>query len=156
MPGAWAPAVGSAHGSDTPATYSFALPPKMQICHHFYMSAQAVKKIQRLCDEIRRHNRLYYQNAAPEISDREYDALMRELQDLEAAHPELVQPDSPTQRGGGEPLDGFQSVKHAAQMMSLSNTYNKDELGAPPQRTTINLAFQELEIMDRTAVEDGF
>lgn len=128
VPGAWAPAVGSAHGSDTPTTYSFALPPKMQICHHFYMSAQAAKKIQRLCDEIRRHNRLYYQDAAPEISDREYDALMRELQDLEAAHPELVQPDSPTQRVGGEPLDGFQSVKHAAQMMSLSNTYNKDEL----------------------------
>jgi DNA ligase (NAD+) len=78
--------------------------------------------------ELERHNRLYYMEARPEISDREYDLLYKELQALEAQHPELVTPDSPTQRVGGEPLKEFASVRHLLPMMSLDNTYNFEEL----------------------------
>ena len=78
--------------------------------------------------EINRHNRLYYVEAAPEISDREFDRLMERLEELEAEHPELVTPDSPTQRVGGEPLDGFTTVTHAVPMLSIDNTYNYDEV----------------------------
>ena len=78
--------------------------------------------------ELERHNRLYYVEARPEISDREFDRLMRELQDLEAAHPELAAPDSPTQRVGGAPLAGFRPVSHAVPMMSLDNTYSLAEM----------------------------
>ena len=81
-----------------------------------------------LRNELNRHNRLYYIEARPEIGDREYDALMKELESLESEHPDLVPPDSPTQRVGGAPLDEFESVRHAVPMMSLSNTYNKEEL----------------------------
>jgi len=77
---------------------------------------------------IRRHNRLYYVEAAPEIDDRAYDRLYRELEDIERAHPELVTPDSPTQRVGGEPLTAFASVRHERPMLSLDNTYSRDEL----------------------------
>ena len=78
--------------------------------------------------ELERHNRLYYVEARPEISDREFDRLLRELQDLEAAHPELATPDSPTQRVGGAPLAGFAQVRHAVPMMSLDNTYSVEEM----------------------------
>ena len=78
--------------------------------------------------ELERHSRLYYVEARPEIADREFDCLMRELQDIEAAHPEWASPDSPTQRVGGEPLAEFLSVRHAVPMMSLDNTYGVDEL----------------------------
>jgi DNA ligase (NAD+) len=78
--------------------------------------------------EINRHNRLYYVDAAPEISDKEYDRLMKRLEAIEAAHPELVTPDSPTQRVGGEPLVSFQTVTHAVPMLSIDNTYNYDEI----------------------------
>ena len=78
--------------------------------------------------EINRHNRLYYVEAAPEISDREYDRLMERLEALEAEHPELVTPDSPTQRVGGEPLAAFTTVTHAVPMLSIDNTYNYDEV----------------------------
>ncbi len=81
-----------------------------------------------LREQLDRHNRLYYIEAATEISDQEFDSLLKELEDLEATHPELVTPDSPTQRVGGEPQDGFVSVRHAVPMMSLGNTYNKEEL----------------------------
>jgi DNA ligase (NAD+) len=78
--------------------------------------------------ELARHNRLYYVEARPEISDRDYDRLYRELVDLEAQHPALVTPDSPTQRVGGEPLKEFKNVRHLQPMMSLDNTYNFEEL----------------------------
>ncbi len=91
-------------------------------------STDARKETQKLRTEIERHNRLYYVEAAPEISDRDYDALLRRLEDLEKQFPELATPDSPTQRVGGEPIKGFQSVRHTVPMISLANTYNKDEL----------------------------
>jgi DNA ligase (NAD+) len=86
------------------------------------------KRLESLREEIRRHDRLYYLEAAPEISDREYDKLYRELLDLEKKHPDWVTPDSPTQRVGGEPLEEFKTVKHAIPMLSIGNTYSTEEL----------------------------
>src|SRR5947208_2255127 len=77
---------------------------------------------------IEHHNRKYYVDAAPEISDREFDRLLEELQKLEKAHPELVTPDSPTQRVGGAPIDEFHTVRHRVPMLSIDNTYSADEV----------------------------
>ncbi len=88
------------------------------------------QRIARLRDDLNRHNRLYYVEARSEISDHDYDALLRELQDLEAAHPDLATSDSPTQRVGGEPIAGFRTVEHAARMYSIDNTYSRGELDA--------------------------
>jgi hypothetical protein len=79
-------------------------------------------------EELRRHEHLYYVLDAPEISDAEYDALMNELKRLEAAHPELLTPDSPTQRVGGKPAEGFKKVQHSRPMLSLDNAYSAEEL----------------------------
>ena len=81
-----------------------------------------------LVGEIGRHDRAYYVDAEPLISDQDYDRLYRELLDLEASHPELRTSDSPSQRVGGEPLEGFDTVQHALPMMSLDNTYSQDEV----------------------------
>ena len=81
-----------------------------------------------LRQELHRHERLYYQDAKPEISDREFDRLMAELQALEEEHPEFRTADSPTQRVGGEPTEGFEQVEHVPPMLSLDNTYDHDEL----------------------------
>ncbi len=81
-----------------------------------------------LCAAIERHSRLYYTEATPEISDFEFDALMRELEELEKEHPELVTPESPTQRVGGAPIAGFETVEHGVPMLSIDNTYNADEI----------------------------
>ena len=78
--------------------------------------------------QIEEHNRRYYQEATPTVSDREYDALYRELQDLEKQHPELAAPDSPTQKVGGAPLTAFAQVTHRAPMLSLDNTYSEEEV----------------------------
>ncbi len=86
------------------------------------------REIEDLRQAIRRHDFLYYVEGRPEISDRQYDALFSRLKDLEAAHPELVTPDSPTQRVGGRPLDGFAHVTHAVPMLSIDNTYNEGDL----------------------------
>ncbi len=87
-----------------------------------------------LREEIERHNRLYFVQASPEITDIEFDALLRELTLLEAQYPALIIPDSPTQRVGGEPIEGFETVEHAAPMLSIDNTYNADELLAFDKR----------------------
>ncbi|MCY2928242.1 MAG: NAD-dependent DNA ligase LigA, partial [Planctomycetota bacterium] len=87
-----------------------------------------LQRIEQLRQELRRHDRLYYVEAAPEISDREYDRLMAELRDLEARHPELASEDSPTQRVGGEPLESFRSVEHAVAMLSIDNTYDAQQV----------------------------
>ena len=89
---------------------------------------EIVERCRELRAEVERHNRLYYVEAAPEITDIEYDALMRELQELEAKHPGLLTPDSPTQRVGGEPLGGFETAEHAVPMLSIDNTYNEADL----------------------------
>ena len=78
--------------------------------------------------EIRHHEELYYLHDAPEITDAEFDALMRELADLEAAHPDLQDPTSPTTRVGGRPAEGFDTAAHLAPMLSLDNAYSDDEL----------------------------
>src|ERR1700677_2815711 len=85
-------------------------------------------EVAQLRADLNRHNYLYYAEAKPEISDREYDRLMSRLTELEAAHPELVTPDSPTQRVGGQPLEGFATVRHAVPMLSIDNTYSYDEV----------------------------
>ncbi len=81
-----------------------------------------------LCEEIRRHDHAYYVLAQPTLSDQEYDALYRQLVDLETLFPELVTPESPTQRVSGEPLKEFKPVRHLVPMLSLDNTYSQEEL----------------------------
>jgi len=91
-------------------------------------SAAVRRRHEQLCAEIERHSRLYYVDAAPEISDVEFDALMHELEGIEKQYPSLATPDSPTLRVGGEPLAGFETVEHAVPMLSIDNTYNEAEL----------------------------
>jgi DNA ligase (NAD+) len=92
------------------------------------MARSVRKQIEELRQQIEHHRYQYYVEAAPEISDREFDRLMQRLQDLEKAHPELVTPDSPTQRVGGQALSGFRPVRHRVPMLSIDNTYNEEEL----------------------------
>lgn len=98
------------------------------------MSATPAARAEELRRQIRRHEELYYVHAAPEISDQQFDALMRELQALEAADPALVVAESPTQRVGGRPVEGFDTVSHAAPMLSLDNAYNDEGLRAFDER----------------------
>lgn len=86
------------------------------------------RQIEELREEIRRHDRLYYVEAAPVLSDREYDRLMEKLKTLEAEHPELITEDSPTQRVAGQPLEGFRTVPHRLPMLSIDNTYSREQL----------------------------
>jgi len=86
------------------------------------------KRAEELRAELRRHEHLYYVLDAPAVSDAEYDALMNQLKRIEAAHPELLTPDSPTQRVGGKPAEGFQKVRHSRPMLSLDNAYTAEEL----------------------------
>lgn len=88
----------------------------------------AARRVEKLRRDIERHDHLYYVVGEPEISDREYDAMMRELRDLEEAHPDLADPDSPTQRVARGLLPGFPSVRHTRPMLSLDNTYSIEEL----------------------------
>lgn len=85
-------------------------------------------RVTELTTQLRHHEYLYYVMDAPEITDAQYDALMNELKALEAAHPELLSPDSPSQRVGGRPAEGFQKVPHSRPMLSLDNAYNAEEL----------------------------
>jgi DNA ligase (NAD+) len=87
-----------------------------------------------LREQIRRHEELYYIQNAPEVSDEEFDRLLHELERLEIEHPDLVTPDSPTQRVAGRPTEGFPTVEHIAPMLSLDNAYNEDELRAFDER----------------------
>src|ERR1700682_150124 len=88
----------------------------------------AARELEKLHEKLRHHEHLYYVLDAPEISDAEYDALMRQLQALEAQHPELVTPDSPSRRVGGKPREGFVKVRHSSAMLSLDNALNEAEL----------------------------
>ncbi|MGH9780141.1 MAG: DNA ligase LigA-related protein, partial [Candidatus Acidiferrales bacterium] len=88
----------------------------------------AAAEIEKLREKIRHHEYRYYVLDDPVISDTEFDKLMRRLQELEAVHPDLVTPDSPTQRVGGQPREGFVKVRHRRPMMSLENAMDLDEL----------------------------
>jgi DNA ligase (NAD+) len=92
------------------------------------VTESAPKAIARLREEIRHHDRKYYVEAAPEISDLDYDRLVEKLRSLEEGHPELVEPDSPTQRVGGEPVAELVSVRHRVPMLSIENTYSTEDL----------------------------
>ena len=92
------------------------------------------KKIESLRDKIRHHESLYYVLDSPEISDAEFDKLMQQLKQLETEHPDLITSDSPTQRVGGKPREGFVKVPHSSPMLSLDNTYSEEELRAWERR----------------------
>lgn len=93
------------------------------------------QRIVELCDLLTRANRAYYRDADPIMSDREFDALLRELAALEAEHPHLRDPNSPTGRVGGEPIAGFETKPHAIPMLSIDNTYNEQEVREWVNRT---------------------
>src|ERR1700722_3699136 len=109
--------------------YVFLVQSPTIICAMASPMKDAEKKIEALREKIRHHEYLYYVVDQPEISDGEFDKLMRELKDAEAKHPELLTADSPTQRVGGKPREGFLKVRHSSPMLSLDNTYNEEELG---------------------------
>src|SRR5215471_10656322 len=92
------------------------------------------ERIDELRDAIRHHEECYYIHSAPEISDEEFDRLPHELERLEADYPDLVTPDSPTQRVGGRPVEGFATVRHLVPMLSLDNAYSLEELKAFDER----------------------
>src|SRR5688572_6639628 len=93
-----------------------------------------VSEIERLRSKIRHHEEQYYIHNSPEVSDAEFDRLLRELERLEAEYPDLVTADSPTQRVAGHPTASFPTVEHLAPMLSLDNAYDEDELRAFDER----------------------
>lgn len=103
------------------------------------MGQTIAQRIAKLREELHRHNYLYYVLAQPQISDREFDRLLKELNDLETAHPELRSADSPTQRVGGQPIEGFAAVQHAVPMMSIDNTYSEEDVRAFDERVRKSL-----------------
>jgi DNA ligase (NAD+) len=107
--------------------------------------AKASKRAGELRRQIAYHDRRYYILDDPEIADPDYDDLLRELRELEEEHPELLTPDSPTQRVGGEPLEKFNRVEHAEPMLSLANARNEDELRAWAKRVERNLERLDIE-----------
>ena len=109
------------------------------------MSKDVASEIASLREQIRHHDRLYYVAAAPEISDHEYDKLIERLKRLEAEHPELVTPDSPTQRTGDQPVRDLSQVEHREPMLSIENTYSLDELKKFGERTAKLLKDEEIE-----------
>ncbi len=113
--------------------------------------AAAKKRAAELRRELERHNRLYYVKDDPEIGDDSYDALLDELRGLEEAHPKLRTPDSPTQRVGAKPLEGFRQVEHAEQMLSLANARTEEELRAWEKRVR-----NRLEALDITAAQTSY
>jgi DNA ligase (NAD+) len=109
--------------------------------HIYYanMASDTRRRVEQLRAEIRRHDYLYYVLNQPQISDQQYDKLFAELKSLEEKHPELITPDSPTQRVSEQPLEGFKTVKHAVPMLSMDNTYNAEELRAFDERVAKGL-----------------
>jgi DNA ligase (NAD+) len=101
------------------------------------------RRIDSLVDELNRHNRLYHLEDRPEISDAEYDRLLRELRELEEAHPDLARADSPTRRIGAPPAEGFAEVRHRVPMLSLDNAMNAEELRAFDERVRRFLGIEE-------------
>ncbi|MEY2525585.1 MAG: ligase, partial [Verrucomicrobiota bacterium] len=114
---------------------------------------QAGKRIAQLREEIEEHNRRYYQEAAPTISDREYDKLYKELGDLEAKFPKLATPDSPTRRVGGKPLKAFGQITHLVPMLSLDNTYSEEEVADFYARITKLLPDEKIPVVIEPKVD---
>jgi DNA ligase (NAD+) len=114
---------------------------------------EAAKKIAQLREEIRKHDQLYYEDAAPVISDHGYDRLYRELVDLETQFPDLVTPDSPTQRVGGKPLAAFAQIQHLSPMLSLDNTYSEEEVANFYKRITRLLPDERIPVVIEPKVD---
>jgi DNA ligase (NAD+) len=110
-------------------------------------------RVAELRQKLEYHNYLYYVKDSPEISDAEYDRLMRELIELEGAHPELASPDSPTQRVGGEALDRFNKIQHHAPMLSLANAFSEDELRAFNRRVSNLLEIEKLAYVTELKID---
>jgi len=117
------------------------------------MEASARKRIAQLRQQIREHDRHYYEEAAPVISDREYDLLYKELVDLEAEFPQLVSPDSPTQRVGGKPLKAFAQIAHRVPMLSLDNTYSEEEVANFYKRISRLLPDEKISVVIEPKVD---
>ncbi|HEC72194.1 MAG TPA: NAD-dependent DNA ligase LigA, partial [Thermoplasmatales archaeon] len=100
---------------------------------------EAEEKIKKLREEINYHNYKYYIENNPVISDYEYDQLLKQLEKLESEYPDLITPDSPTQRVGEQPVEGFKTVKHKVPMLSLANTYSYDEIREFDERVRKNV-----------------
>jgi DNA ligase (NAD+) len=108
-------------------------------------AAAASARVEALREQIRDHDYRYYTRAEPIISDREYDALLRELRELEERFPELITPDSPTQRVGEQPVEGFEHVEHSLPMLSIDNTYGVEDLRRFDERVARLLETREYE-----------
>ena len=115
--------------------------------------AQAEKIVRKLRKEIEHHNQKYYADAKPEISDFEFDVLMQELQQLEKNYPDLLTPDSPTQRVGGAPLKAFRPVIHRVPMLSLDNTYSREEVLEFDERVKKFLAKTDIEYFAEAKID---
>jgi len=122
------------------------VPPK-----HKNKANSPAARAEELRREINRHNYLYYVLDQPEVSDAEYDRLMRELQEIEAAHPNVITPDSPTQRVGARPAEQFGAVEHRTPMLSLGNAFGTDELTAFDRRVKRMLGLPETEPIEYVA-----
>jgi DNA ligase (NAD+) len=117
-------------------------------------SRSVADQVRELREQLRQHDRRYYVDAAPTISDQQYDQMLARLAALEHDHPELVDPDSPTQRVGGEPIEGFRTVPHTQRMYSIDNTYDREDLGKWTRRCFEAVDSQLLQIdIDLDAVQ---
>ena len=114
---------------------------------------QAAKRVRQLRKEVEEHNRRYYEEAAPTVSDREYDRLYAELVDLETKFPNLMTLDSPTQRVGGKPLEAFGQITHHAPMLSLDNTYSEEEVTAFYARISRLLPNEKIRVVIEPKVD---
>src|SRR5438552_17934555 len=114
---------------------------------------QAAKRVAQLREQIEEHNRRYYEEAAPTISDRQYDSLYAELVDLESRFPQFATPDSPTQRVGGKPLTAVAQIEHRAPMLSLDNTYSEEEVARFYARITRLLPNEKIPVVIEPKVD---
>ena len=117
------------------------------------MTQDARQRIDQLRKELNHHNKLYYTDAKPEVSDQRYDELMAELATLERQHPEYQSPDSPTHRVGGQVLDGFETKDHARPMLSIDNTYDQEELTAWHRRVISGLGVESNDLFGDAQIE---
>src|SRR5580698_7145317 len=116
------------------------------------MATSVKQHIEKLRKDLEHHDYLYYQGE-PVITDLEFDRLMKELIDLEKAHPEFDSPDSPTRRVGGQPIEGFETVEHAVPMMSIDNTYDEEEVRAFDTRVRKGLGEAKIEYVVEPKVD---